>query len=399
MAFDDASDPFQQVVYLQEGDAPPERIILATNNVAYLYSSRQPSLEIRIVSISDYSVYKIYGFSQNDFVSDATYLRTEKVISESNGLVYVIAALAGFDSFGAEPSTYAIIKINTNNDLITIHEEEVLEYLNNERTISGCMFQGYLYICDHIKLIKFDPVNMYKIKTKTIPRLPVNTWEFEYLNYHEVFGDDISLYFHESRLGWGDNNREWKSTVYKVNPNNLSLTSDKVISKFGELYRFEFENPETQRNGNFMYKGNYYCTEKHDDLEFVRIISNNFVKELYFPDIDYWTSNTFQLSGNENGLFMLHCDEIASRQDIYKINENNGNVTLSYKYNRLPGQSADMIGNKILFGSCSQNNVLVDEYDVSTFTNVREESFPANKAYDMRKNGLTIFNRPDYYVE
>ena len=224
MALDDASDPFQQVVYLQEGDAPPERLVVSYRTLEDNYTDE--NLVIKIYNASDFSIYKEYTLDGATYFYNSAFGKSEveidgSLVCDQLGSIYYIS---GDEDNGA--CYYRVHKIDTNTDSITTLVGPRVTGVNDKepKVAIGIYSNGYLFITDAINVVKINATSMTEVDRKQIP---AQSWpEVVRRQYISIIGDDSSCFICEA-ITWSERKNEdqnrFHTRIYEVNTSNLSL--------------------------------------------------------------------------------------------------------------------------------------------------------------------------------
>ena len=354
MALDDASDPFQQMVYLQEGEAPDYRLGFALR--------QSGNIKVKIISALDYSTLSEYYIQESELKNPSSSIKDRPVLISPNNQYLLVIVTSGYYPGGGETTAYNVVKIDMASGQKTISqgpdENGGFRYLPY---YSATLSSGYLFITNGVTVAKFDPVNMVEVLRSSIPTIS------RIYNKNEIYAacissDDTKCFLADGQVtyeGSGfDERYSSRSRIYDVNTSDLSLSVSYQWEKADNNTNNYLTLP-VKDNGMFVKNGNYYCVFRRPDFKAQLVSSNGIDKKMGPNPINFRNYYTIIPYGTSNGMFLLMGD-YRRRRAIVQIDESNGDIIDSELFEDYGIGSGVILNDKAY--------LLGDDYSIKSYT-------------------------------
>ena len=376
MALDDASDPFQQMVYLQEGEAPDAILAYCSEDCGSRASSRWVR-SIYIINVDNQTIIRRIQLPVNAFKASGSSGKIVDFISGENGDVFgVVKYSYSNDDFG-----FALIKVNSFTGSKQFSGQiPISEPLDggNYGGPSGCYCNGHVYVLLKGTVTKIRASNLSTVSsTQVVINPPITA---SYLRFPRgrspiIKSDGQTIFFVESLFDDPRSTIYYNppdgalayrvTTLYELNPNTLSFTAafnDIQIRPDESGFIGSGVRGLTVQNG-VAYLGLFgdvdgIVTSRAGGLEKDTILYS------------YWGYGDL-LKSNENGIYFCYR---ADRYEAYNLNDlskrtNNASLGIGPSTR---GNTATIVGNNLFINTADRVNRVyknfIYSWDTSTDT-------------------------------
>lgn len=393
MPIDDASDPFQQIVYASKA---PDVLLAYISGRKFENGVNQPPVAyLAIYDERDFSTYEKFQFSGDDIESvgresDGT---TKSIITDGNGIIWCI--FTEDDPNDRTRSAYKVVRVDVETRTVTNSGTAAFENgtsTTDIRDVSGCLAGGSLYLCDAISVYKLDATTLAQTGKTSLPG-PSITNTYIKSNEVPIASDGNRVFVVQSYSGFNEDdganeNGAVSTKIIEVNTQTLGLSTVSSNSRTTGtgISSKVLEKPSVAgtvvRNG-ICYAGVTSSRSENDISGF--IMSSSGLRQGY-GRTSFFQFPSFVLCANVDGVFMAVHNAFDFTY-IVKLDESDLSVS---GFLTEPGEiKTSLVGGSR--GFFANGDEFLSEYKTNPLSLKSQISHPSSESYFIDQSNFTFY--------